>query len=127
VRPGRLYLLLGRSENSTRTIAELGLLDSAGNGGLADFSDLEPPPATAGDDDPDAEEVATRREQLNWLNRDSLWVTIVAKGGRAVTSPNDTATDPRAFAQSNEEPRVQLANQIQAARTYARELESVGQ
>jgi type II secretory pathway pseudopilin PulG len=124
VRPQRVYLLLGRSENSTRTIEEIAGTGGAGSGGLADFSDLAQPPA-AGTADPDAEEVATRREQLNWLNRDSLWVTVVAKSGRAVTSPNDTAVDPRVFADSGQEPRLQVANQIQAARTYARELESV--
>jgi hypothetical protein len=124
VRPTRLYLLLGRSENSTRTIGELLGNGKAGSSGLVDFTDVDPPPATQGDDVAGAEDVATRREQLNWLNRDSLWLTVVAKNGRAVTSPNDTGTDPRVFAANGPEPRVQLANQLQAARTYARELES---
>jgi len=121
VRPGRLYLLVGPSENSTRTLDEIGADD-----GLADFRNVDAPPANASDDDPGAEEVATRREQLNWLNPDSLWVTIAAKTGRIVTSPNDTATDPRAFAQNDQEVSAQVAEQIRAARTYARELDSVG-
>jgi hypothetical protein len=130
VRPDRLYLLVGRSENSIRTLEEIGIdftgNGSPGNDGLADFTQLDPIPADPADDDPGAEDVAARRAQLNWLNADSLWVTVTARTGRIVTSPNDVGTDPRVFAQNNQVVAQQIANQLRAARTFAREQESVG-
>jgi type II secretory pathway pseudopilin PulG len=120
VRPSRLYLLVGRIENATRTLQEIGVdPNNPGPDGLADFTSL-----TTDDDDT----VAQRREQLNWLNRDSLWVTVAGRTGRAVVAENNTAVDPRAIIgpSSSMTPPEQLARQLQAARGFARELAGGG-
>ncbi len=105
--PDRLYLLLGRAENSVRPGSEK-LAD-------CDFNSTDVPSDADGD-----ATVLERRQRVNWLNGDSLWVTVSAPTGRIVTSDVDISTDPRVY--YNDTPLVQAAKQIRDSRQFAREM-----
>ncbi len=107
--PDRVYFLVGRSENSLRSGE-----DKAAD---ADFNTV------ANDRDGD-DEVLARRDRLNWLNGDSLWVTVGSRTGRIVTADNDISTDPRAQTDGSTTVEVQTARQIRDARQSARTMSS---
>jgi len=111
--PDHVYLLVGRAENSLRTGAEK-LADT-------DFNGVPGGPNQSPDPGGDAE-LLERRQRLNWLNGDSMWVTIGGHTGRIVASDNDISTDPRLYA--SVQVLVQLANQIRDARELAQEMSS---
>ncbi|QDS98026.1 pilus assembly FimT family protein [Adhaeretor mobilis] len=102
----KVMLLLGRVENASVDPTDPNFSLSAS---VSD-SDLE-----------------SRRETINWLNLDSRWISISANNGRMVGTAN-TFVDPRQLsaAQNNDPVIDQVAEQLFAARQYAREMRREG-
>jgi type II secretory pathway pseudopilin PulG len=96
-----VFLLMGRGEN--------------GNNGSQDPNDYDF--SSPVDDD----ELAERRQRLNWLNADSMWLTVNARSGRVSTEDINTF-DPRhqqVVGNPPGTPREQRGRQIAVSRNYA--------
>ena len=107
-----IFLLLGRGEN--------------GNNGSQNPNDYDF--STSVDDD----ELAARRQRLNWLNADSTWLRVGARSGRISTDEVKTF-DPRHSdfttglnGTPEEMARQQRGRQIKASRQYAESAEGMG-
>ena len=113
--PARLYLLLARAENAPLTTTDSSnQLRSFDADAKLDFSG-----------NPDDGQISDIRQNVNWLNPDSRWLSIDVRRGRITTSEN-AVFNPTQFAQNGESVEQQVAYQIRYARQFAREMKQEG-
>lgn len=102
-----IYLLVGRRENAPPPLLEDDVTLTAAFPGLTDQQKQE------------------AKETVNWLRGESRWIVIGSQSGRVATVEN-AFVDPGQFLPSNPPKDLMRAQQINAAREFAREMVQAG-